>query len=170
MCATRPSTYCIWIVIVVHSFLIIMLLLKLLYLILSLLFFALSWKKHPLHPSYQGLEGARHPPPPPPPPPLVNLQLAMQFLIKKAMWFKNKSQGNCEHRPQFILLAFIFLSHFYPLKTCYLVKKVSAEQNAGHVQLCHYFIWQVMTCLINVVIDNGYLSMRGSLEAANCTM
>jgi hypothetical protein len=59
MCAARPSTYCIWIV---HSLLIIMLLLKLLYLILSLLFFALSWKKHPLHPSCQGLEGA--PPPP----------------------------------------------------------------------------------------------------------
>jgi hypothetical protein len=36
--------HCIWIVIVVHSSLIIMLLLKLLYLILSLIFFALSWK------------------------------------------------------------------------------------------------------------------------------
>jgi hypothetical protein len=46
MCAARPSTYCIWIV--VHSSLIIVLLLKLLYLILSLLFSALSWKKTPL--------------------------------------------------------------------------------------------------------------------------
>jgi hypothetical protein len=48
MCATRPSTYCIWFVIVIHSLLLIMLLLKLLYLILSLLFFDLSWKNHPL--------------------------------------------------------------------------------------------------------------------------
>ena len=39
--------HCIWIVIVVHSSLIIMLLLKLLYLILSLIFFALSWKIAP---------------------------------------------------------------------------------------------------------------------------
>jgi hypothetical protein len=34
----------IWVVVVVHSLLIIMLLLKLLYFILSLIFFALSWK------------------------------------------------------------------------------------------------------------------------------
>ena len=39
--------HCIWIVIVVHSSLIIKLLLKLLYLILSLIFFALSWKIAP---------------------------------------------------------------------------------------------------------------------------
>jgi hypothetical protein len=58
MCAVRPSTYCIWIV--VHSSLIIVLLLKLLYLILSLLFFALSWKITPLWP---GLGGCTPPPP-----------------------------------------------------------------------------------------------------------
>jgi hypothetical protein len=77
ICATRPSTFCIWIVIVVHSSLIIMLLLKLLYLILSLLFFALLWKNHPLHPLLSGLGGCT------PPPFLVNLQLAMQFMIKR---------------------------------------------------------------------------------------
>jgi hypothetical protein len=51
LCAARPSTckdlldYCIWIVIVVHSSLIIMLLLKLLYLILSLIIFRFIMKK-----------------------------------------------------------------------------------------------------------------------------
>jgi hypothetical protein len=108
----------------------------------------------------------------PPPPPLVNLQLAMQFLIMiKGDVSYFKSQGNCEHGQQFTLLLFFYpiLSIFHPLKTCYIAKKVSAEQNAGHVQLCYYFIWQVMTCLINVVIDNGCLSMCCSLEAANCT-
>jgi hypothetical protein len=45
---------------------------------------------------------------------------------------------------------FYFLSHFHPLKTCYIITKVSAEQNASHVQLYHYFIWQVMTCVTMV--------------------
>jgi hypothetical protein len=110
--------------------------------------FCFIMKKHPLHPLLSGIGGCT------PHPPLVNLQLAMQFLIK-GLW---------------AWTTFIFLSHFHPLKTCYIVKKVSAEQNACHVQLCHYFIWHVMTCLINVVIDNGCLSMCCSLEAANCTM
>jgi hypothetical protein len=54
--------YCIWIVIVVHSSLIIMLLLKLLYLILSLIFFALSWKIAPPWPGLGG-GGCTHVPP-----------------------------------------------------------------------------------------------------------
>ena len=58
---------------------------------------------------------------------------------------------------------YLFLSHFVhfsSIKNMLYCKEISAEQNAGHVQLCHYFIWQVMTaCLINVVIDNGCLSI-----------
>jgi hypothetical protein len=51
-----------WIVSVVHSSLIIMLLLKLLYLILSLIVFALSWKiAHPLHPRARGVHTPSHP-------------------------------------------------------------------------------------------------------------
>jgi hypothetical protein len=63
--------YCIWIVIVVHSSLIGMLLLidKLLYLILSLICFALSWKITPPC-THSGqvvrARGVAHPPPPPP--------------------------------------------------------------------------------------------------------
>jgi hypothetical protein len=74
-----------------------------------------------------------------------------------------KSQRNYEHGPQFTLPIYFYLISviFYPLgfksRLCYIVKKVSAEQNAGHVQLCDYFISQVMSCFINVVIDNGCL-------------
>ena len=121
-----------------------MLLLKLLYLILSLLLF---------------MKKAPHALPP----------------ARARGVHKKKSQGNCEHGPQFTLFTQFILLFFYPiyfifhpLKACYIVKKVSAEQNAGHVQLCHYFIWQVMACLINVVIDNGCLSMCCSLEAVQC--
>jgi hypothetical protein len=51
--------YCIWIVIVVHSLLIIMLLLKLLYLILSLIIFCFIMKNStPVHPLWPGLGDA----------------------------------------------------------------------------------------------------------------
>jgi hypothetical protein len=66
--------YCIWIVIVVHSSLIIMLLLKLLYLILSLIIFCFIMKNStPLQPLWPGLGGATPPPPRTPP---VNPSLA----------------------------------------------------------------------------------------------
>jgi hypothetical protein len=55
--------YYIWIVIVVHSSLIIMLLLKLLYLILSLITFCFITLPYSTHPLWSGLGGA--PPPPP---------------------------------------------------------------------------------------------------------
>ena len=58
--------YCIWIVIVVHSSLIIMFLLKLLYLILPLIIFCLSWKIAPPWPALGGCSPPRTPPPPPP--------------------------------------------------------------------------------------------------------
>jgi hypothetical protein len=53
----------------------------------------------------------------------------------KPRYLKNKSRGNYEHGLQFTLYLY-FLSHFFhPLRVFYIVKKVSAEQNAGHVQL-----------------------------------
>jgi hypothetical protein len=61
--------YSFWIVIVVHSSLIIMLLLKLLNLIWSLIIFCFIMKNStPPAPPWPGLGGGRTPPPPPPPP------------------------------------------------------------------------------------------------------
>jgi hypothetical protein len=61
MCAARPST---WIVIVVHSSLIIMLLLKLLYLILPVIIFCFIMKNRtPLPPLWPGLGECIAPPP-----------------------------------------------------------------------------------------------------------
>jgi hypothetical protein len=59
MCAAHPSTYCIWIVIVVPSLLIIMLLLKLLYLICLCYFLLYHEKAPPAHPPARVRGGAR---------------------------------------------------------------------------------------------------------------
>jgi hypothetical protein len=94
MCAARPSTclllqslldYCIWIVIVVHSSLIIMLLHKLLYLILSLIFFALSWKIAPpcLQPLWPGLGGGGAVNPP-----LVKIALILKWVKLQSLVVK----------------------------------------------------------------------------------
>ena len=172
MCATRPSTYSISIVVVVHSLLIIWLFTVCLSCYCSncrisfCLYYCLLYheKSTLCTPSCQGLEGAP-----------CTSATCNAISDKRRCDFKI-SHGEIVSMDHSLHYFYLFLSHFVhfsSIKNMLYCKEISAEQNAGHVQLCHYFIWQVMTaCLINVVIDKWLLVLMlyCSLEAANCTM